>query len=264
MIRLEDVSKRFGNEQVLRHIGFHVGSAECLIVLGSNGSGKSTLMKLILGLVDSDGGSIKIGGQEITNMSESRLMEVRQKTGMVFQEGALFDSLTVRENVAFRLYDEGGWEEDEIEEHVLRLLGFVELEHTIDMMPSELSGGMRRRVAIARAMMGNPRILLYDDPTAGLDPVTARSICDLLIKLRDLEGVTSIVVTSDLNTAYFLSSYSARLDKESGAVFFDSETNGLCYIHTKFCVLEHGNIIFGGTLKELQQSRDPFIQEFIT
>jgi len=231
MIRLEDVSKRFGNEQVLRHIGFHVGSAECLIVLGSNGSGKSTLMKLILGLVDSDGGSIKIGGQEITFCGWG---------------------------------DEGGWEEDEIEEHVLRLLGFVELEHTIDMMPSELSGGMRRRVAIARAMMGNPRILLYDDPTAGLDPVTARSICDLLIKLRDLEGVTSIVVTSDLNTAYFLSSYSARLDKESGAVFFDSETNGLCYIHTKFCVLEHGNIIFGGTLKELQQSRDPFIQEFIT
>jgi phospholipid/cholesterol/gamma-HCH transport system ATP-binding protein len=264
MVHLENVSKSFDDEQVLRDISLYVGPAECRIILGSSGSGKSTLMKLIIGLVPADSGRITIAGQELSAMTENEMMSVRQMVGMVFQEGALFDSLTVRENVAYRLYDEGGWPEDEIEQQVRQLLSFVELEHTIDMMPSELSGGMRRRVSIARALMGNPRILIYDEPTAGLDPVTARSICDLMIKLRDLEGVTSIVVTSDLSVAFFLSTYSARLDEESQRVIMSAENGDVCFIHTHFSVLKGGGILFEGNLNELREAADPFIQEFIT
>jgi phospholipid/cholesterol/gamma-HCH transport system ATP-binding protein len=264
MVHLENVSKSFNGEQVLRDIHLKVGPAESLVLIGSSGSGKSTLMKLIIGLVPADSGRITIAGHELSAMSENEMMAVRQKVGMVFQEGALFDSLTVRENVAYRLYDEGGWKEEDIEEQVRQLLSFVELEHTIDMMPSELSGGMRRRVAIARALMGNPRILIYDEPTAGLDPVTARSICDLMVKLRDLEGVTSIVVTSDLSVAFFLSTYTARLDEESQQVIMSAESDDVCFIHTHFSVLKDGGILFEGNLNELRESGDPFIQEFIT
>jgi phospholipid/cholesterol/gamma-HCH transport system ATP-binding protein len=197
-------------------------------------------------------------------MKENELMQIRQKMGMVFQEGALFDSLTVRENVAYRLYDEGGWYESEIDEKVRKLLGFVELEHTIDMFPSELSGGMRRRVAIARALMGNPRIMLYDEPTSGLDPVTSRSICDLMVKLRDLEGVTSLVVTSDLNAAFFLSGHTAQLDEKTQQVSISGESHGFCFIHTRFCVLDKGRLLFNGNQRELFGTKDPFIHEFIT
>jgi len=264
MIHLEDVSISFGGEQILRDIHMDVGPAECMILLGPSGSGKSTLMKIVIGLVRADSGRIVVAGHELSSMTENEMMAVRQKVGMVFQEGALFDSLSVRENVAYRLYDEGGWSEEEIEERVLQLLSFVDMQHTIDMMPAELSGGMRRRVAIARALLGNPRILIYDEPTSGLDPITARSICDLMVKLRDLEGVTSLVVTSDLSAAFFLSTYTARLDEENETVILSSETDDVCYIHTRFSVLKDGGILFEGNLNELKGADNPFIQEFIT
>ena len=188
---------------------------------------------------------------------------VRLKIGMVFQEGALFDSLSVRRNVAYRLYDEGGWDEAEIDELVVRLLGFVGLAHTADLMPSQLSGGMRRRVAIARAMAGRPRILLYDEPTAGLDPVTARTICDLMVMLRDLEGVASVVVTHDLNAAWFLASYSAQVGGD-GEIQLRRQGDNACYVHTRFDMLQDGRIVFEGSLPELMESPDPAVQEFIS
>lgn len=263
MITLQDVRKTFDDEAVLDGIDLHVGPAESMIVLGGSGSGKSTLLKLIVGLMRCDSGDIVVSDQHITALKEDDLMAVRQNVGIVFQEGAIFDSLTIRENVAYRLYDEGGWEEDEIEEQVMKLLGFVDLGHTIDMMPSELSGGMRRRVAIARALMGNPRVMLYDEPTAGLDPVTSRTICNLMVKLRDLEGVTSIVVTHDLNAAFFLSNHSARLT-DSGETEIVPEGKDFCFVHTRFCVLNSGKIIFEGNKQDLLESGDPYVKEFIT
>ena len=263
MIKLTGVKKSYGDEIVLRGIDLHVHHTESHIILGGNGSGKSTILKLIAGLERCDEGKIELMGKDITNMKEEGLYPLRRKIGIVFQEGALFDSLTIKENVAYRLYDEGGWEEDEIEEVVLKLLSFVGLEHTMDMMPSELSGGMRRRVAIARALVGEPKILLYDEPTAGLDPITSRAICDLMVKLRDLEGVASVVVTNDLNAAFFLSGFVASAEAR-GDIELKDENDEICFIHTHFSVLKDGYIIFNGGQKEMMECKDPFVREFIT
>src|SRR4026207_966354 len=190
-IELKNVVKYYDDALILNNVSFAVRRGETKIILGGSGSGKSTILKLIIGLEKPDEGEIWIDGEEISRFRESDLMRVRQKIGMVFQEGALFDSLSVADNVAYRLHEQGELDEEEILAVVAKTLGFVDLEDAIEKMPSELSGGMRRRAAIARALVGSPRIMLYDEPTAGLDPLTARTINELVIKLRDLEGVSS-------------------------------------------------------------------------
>lgn len=262
-IRFERVFKSYDGEPVLEDLSFEVREGEAKVVLGGGGSGKTTLLKLVLGLVKPDSGRIYVHDQEITGLSETKLMPIRKKIGMVFQESALFDSMTVGENVGYRLLEEGKSDVDEVEGVVRRLLSFVGLEPAIDKMPSELSGGMKRRVAIARAMVGEPRILLYDEPTAGLDPITSRTICDLVIKLRDLEGVASIFVTHDLKSALTLSGELAS-QNSNGEVVFQPRDDDFCLINTRFVILKDGQILFEGYDEAMLHSEDPYIQEFLT
>lgn len=260
-IEFRDVSLAYDDVIVLDKISFTVRRGETKIVLGGSGSGKSTIINLVLGLIKPDSGRILIDNEDITDYDEAEMMRVRKKIGMVFQEGALFDSLSVYENVAYRLREEG-FEEDEIEHEVRRMLRFVNLEDAIDKMPAELSGGMRRRVGIARALVGNPSIVLFDEPTAGLDPPTARTICELAIKLRDLEDVSSIFVTHEMNNLEYLSSEYAIVD-ESGNVEFEMEGEKLCLINTGVIMLRDGKIIFSGKDEQLRRSDDPYIHRFI-
>ncbi|MEZ5421797.1 MAG: ATP-binding cassette domain-containing protein [Pyrinomonadaceae bacterium] len=260
-IEFRDVELAFDDRVILDKISFTIRRGETKIVLGGSGSGKSTIIKLVLGLLRPDAGTIFIDGEDITQCDEQELTEIRKKIGMVFQEGALFDSLSVYDNVAYRLAEEG-IDEDEIEHEVIRMLRFVDLEDAIDKMPIELSGGMRRRVGIARALVGSPPIVLFDEPTAGLDPPTARTICELAIKLRDLEGVSSIFVTHEMNNLKYLSSEYAIVDGE-GRVHFEEEGDKLCLINTKVMMIKQGAIIFDGTDEELQLTNDPYIHRFI-
>ncbi len=262
MIKVLNLSKRYGDTEVLRNITFNVRRAESKIILGNNNAGKSTLLRLLMGLEKPDGGKIIVDGVDITKLSEEKLIKYRANKSIVFQEGALFDSLTIRENVGFKLYDEG-WDEEEVDEIVFKLLQFVGLEHTIDMYPSELSGGMKRRVAIARAMAGEPNIIFYDDPTAGLDPVTSRTICDLIVKLRDIEGVTSIVVTHDLSVAYFISNFVAFLD-DDGNILLKRQEENVCYINNSFLVMRDGEIVFDGSEIALKKCENSFVRELIS
>jgi phospholipid/cholesterol/gamma-HCH transport system ATP-binding protein len=216
---------------------------------------------MILGLLKPDSGQIFIDGEDITNYSELEMMRVRHKIGMVFQEGALFDSLSVYENVAYRLH-ELGVEEESVEEEVRKMLQFVDLEDAIEKMPNELSGGMRRRVGIARALVGNPKIVMFDEPTAGLDPPTARTICELAIKLRDLEDVSSIFVTHEMQNLDYLCSEYAILD-DQGEVVFEKEGEKLCLINTEILMLREGQVIFSGKDEELRKNEDPFIRRFL-
>ncbi len=234
-IEFKDVHLAFDDKVILDGISFTVRQGETKIVLGGSGSGKSTIIKLILGLLNPDSGKIYIDGEDVTEFDEAYLMEVRKKIGMVFQEGALFDSLSVYDNVAYRLHEQH-FDEEEVEHEVRRMLRFVDLEDAIDKMPIELSGGMSRRVGIARALIGNPRIILFDEPTAGLDPPTARTICELAIKLRDLEDVSSIFVTHEMNNLDYLSSEYATIN-ESGEVIFEQEGEKLCLINTEVIML---------------------------
>lgn len=260
-IEFQDVSLAFGDRVVLDRVNFGVRYGEAKVVMGGSGTGKSTLLRLVLGLLKPDEGRILIDGEDITDYSEEQMMVVRSKIGMVFQEGALFDSLPVYDNVAYRLREQKV-PEDEIEEGVMRMLRFVDLEDAVDKMPNELSGGMRRRVGIARALVGSPKIILYDEPTAGLDPITARTICELVLKLRDLEEVSSIFVTHRLQDIEVLSQeYVLRDDR--GNLVFAKEGESLCLINTKFIMLKEGNIIFSGTDEELHLSEDPYIRKFL-
>jgi phospholipid/cholesterol/gamma-HCH transport system ATP-binding protein len=242
-------------------VSFRLRRGETKIVLGGSGTGKSTIINLILGLLKPDAGEILIDGEEITELDDQELMRVRKKIGMIFQEGALFDSLSVFDNVAYRLA-EAKVDADEIEHEVLRMLRFVDLEDAIEKMPAELSGGMRRRVGIARALVGNPTLVLFDEPTAGLDPPTARTICELAIKLRDLEDVSSIFVTHEMNNLEYLCSEYAIVD-EKGAVQFVEEGQSLCLINTEVMMLRDGEIIFSGKDEELRQVKDPYIRRFM-
>ena len=260
-IEFRDVHLAFDDKVVLNGVSFTVRRGEAKIVLGRSGGGKSTIIRLILGLLKPDAGTILIDDEDITNYSEAEMMHVRQKIGMVFQEGALFDSLSVYENVAYRLREQHV-EEAEIEREVRRMLQFVALEDAIDKMPIELSGGMRRRVGIARALIGDPQILLFDEPTAGLDPPTARTICELAIKLRDLQDVSSIFVTHEMNNLRYLSSEYAVVS-ENGEVTFEKEGEKLCLINTEVIMLRDGRIIFSGTDERLNRSSDPYIKRFI-
>jgi phospholipid/cholesterol/gamma-HCH transport system ATP-binding protein len=261
-IEFKEVSLAFGERVVLDRISFGVRYGESKVVMGGSGTGKSTLLRLVLGLLKPDSGRIFIDGEDVTDYDEEQMMAVRRKIGMVFQEGALFDSLTVYDNVAYRLREQH-LQESDIEPVVMRMLRFVDLEDTVDKMPNELSGGMRRRVGIARALVGNPKIILYDEPTAGLDPITARTICELALKLRDLEDVSSIFVTHRLQDVEVLSKeYVVRDDK--GDLIFEHEGDRLCLINTKFIMLKDGGVIFSGTDEEMRLSKDPYIERFLT
>lgn len=260
-IEFRNVDLAFDDQVILDNVSFTVRCGETKVVLGGSGSGKSTIINLILGLLKPDAGQILIEGKDIVPLDEQDLIPFRKGIGMVFQEGALFDSLSVFDNVAYRLHEEGV-HSDEVEHEVRRMLNFVDLEDAIDKMPSELSGGMRRRVGIARALVGNPSIVLFDEPTAGLDPPTARTICELAIKLRDLEDVSSIFVTHEMNNLDYLSSEYAVLDAK-GTVHYELEGGRLCLINTAVIMLKEGDIIFNGRDEQLRQTEDPYIHRFL-
>lgn len=260
-IEFRDVDLAFDDQVILDNVSFKLRRGETKLVLGGSGSGKSTIINLVLGLLKPDSGEIFVDGEEITRLDDQELMRVRKKIGMVFQEGALFDSLSVYENVAYRLTEENV-DPEEIEHEVRRMLHFVDLDEAIDKMPSELSGGMRRRVGIARALVGNPSIVLFDEPTAGLDPPTARTICELAIKLRDIEDVSSIFVTHEMNNLEYISSEYAIVDGK-GHVQFVEEGQSLCLINTEVMMLRQGSIIFSGKDEQLRQVDDPYIHRFI-
>ena len=260
-IEFENVSIAFEEKQVLDGISFQLMHGETKAIFGVAGSGKSTILKLALGLIKPDLGRIFVLGEEVTAMSEDQLFELRRRVGIVFQESALFDSLTVRENVAFRLYEEGVVSDQEIEERVREALSFVELEHTVDMYPSELSGGMRRRVGIARTIITHPEVLLYDSPTGGLDPVTSNTIIELIVKQRDVYKISSLLVTHRLQDAFTM-----------GTHYFDRSENRMKELppHARaevpmgFLILRDGHIIFDGDLKSLRETKDEYIREYIS
>lgn len=260
-IEFQSVLLAFDDRVILNRLSFKVMKGETKIILGGSGGGKSTIIKLVLGLLKPDEGRILVDGEDITDYDERKMMNVRKKIGMVFQEGALFDSLSVYDNVAYRLHEQG-LAEDEVEPEVRRMLRFVNLEDAIDKMPSELSGGMRRRVGIARALIGDPKIVLFDEPTAGLDPPTARTICELAMKLRDLEDVSSIFVTHEMNNLDYLCSEYAVVN-EQGQVVFEVEGERLCLTNSKVMMMRDGNVIFSGTDERLRKAEDPYIKKFL-
>ena len=257
----EDVSLAFDDHVILESIDFTIERGHTKIFLGASGAGKSTILKLILGLWRPDRGSIWVNGQRTDQMRESELMRVRAHLGMVFQEGALFDSLTVRENVGYKLYEETDLPLAEVHQRVEEVLGFVGLSEHIDKMPSELSGGQRRRVAIARAMAAKPQILLYDEPTTGLDPITATTIADEIIKLRDLEEVTTIVVTHQLRDAFYIATHAAR--REQGRIAIEPASDEKRE-EAEFLMLRDGGIVFEGTAAELRGSTDQYLRTFLS
>jgi phospholipid/cholesterol/gamma-HCH transport system ATP-binding protein len=260
-IEFRDVHLAFDDRKILDGLSFKVMKGETKIILGGSGCGKSTTIKLVLGLLKPDSGQVLVDGVDVTHFKEHQMMRVRKKIGMVFQEGALFDSLSVYDNVAFRLHEQGVAEE-EVEPEVRRMLRFVNLEDAIFKMPIELSGGMRRRVGIARALVGDPKIVMFDEPTAGLDPPTARTICELAMKLRDLEDVSSIFVTHEMNNLDYLCSEYAVVNGE-GEVVFEKEGERLCLVNTKVLMMRDGKVIFSGTDESLQNADDPYIHKFL-
>jgi phospholipid/cholesterol/gamma-HCH transport system ATP-binding protein len=260
-IEFRNVSFSYDDKEVLKDLSFKLAKGEIKIILSGSGGGKSTILKLILGLLKPDAGQIFIEGKDITPLDETELQQVRDRMGMVFQEGALFDSLSVYENVAFRLQEREMPEED-VEEEVGSLLKFVKLEDAIDKLPSELSGGMRKRLSIARALVGSPKIVLFDEPTVALDPPTSGTICDLIIELRDLENVSSIVVTHEMDVVKYLTSEYLSVS-EKGKLQYKDDGQTLCLTNTNILMLRDGRAIFSGTSKELVDSEDPYIHEFI-
>jgi phospholipid/cholesterol/gamma-HCH transport system ATP-binding protein len=260
-IVFEDVAIAFEDKQVLNGISFELARGESKVLLGVAGSGKSTILKMALGLIKPDRGDINVLGYDVTSMKEEELFDLRRKVGIVFQESALFDSLTVEENVAYRLVEEGYIPPDEIKQRVIEALRFVELEHTLELLPAELSGGMRRRVAIARAIITQPDVLLYDSPTAGLDPITSTRIIELIVKQRDVYKTSALLVTHRLQDAFIMASS-----------YFDTETNQMLPVaegskrdvHTTFLILRDGKVLFNGTAPELVHSDDEYIREFIS
>jgi len=261
VIVFDGVSIAFEGRAILDKISFQLSKGETKAIFGVAGSGKSTILKLALGLIKPDSGDIRVLGEDVTEMREEDLFDLRRKIGMVFQESALFDSLTVRENVAFRLLEEGNVSEEEVDKPVRESLSFVELEKTVDMFPAELSGGMRRRVAIARAIITHPEILLYDSPTGGLDPVTSTTIIQLIVKQRDVYKTSSLMVTHRLQDAFIMANH-----------YFDRKTNQMQHLPpgTKsevpmgFLILRDGKIIFDGDIHELAATRDEYIREYIS
>ncbi len=247
---------------ILKGVSFNLSPGTTKIVLGGSGSGKTTILRIVLGLLKADAGSVVVDGTEVTGLSEEEMRDVRLKIGMVFQEGALFDSLTVGENVGYRLIEEGKLEEAEIEVRVREMLGFVGLATHFDKMPSDLSGGQKRRVAFARALVARPQIMFYDEPTTGLDPITATTITDLICKVRDLDGVSSILVTHQLRDAYNVArTFMIKKDDE----YVTSVVDDIATVEgTEFMMLREGTVVFEGSPHELQTSADPYIKEFLS
>ena len=257
----DKVSLAFDQTVVLREISFVVRKGSMTILLGPSGAGKTIVLKLILGLLRPDAGQIMVNGERVDTMSEHELFRVRADTGMLFQEGALFDSLTVEENVGYRLFEETRMPRGDAQRRVEEVLKFMGLDEYLDRMPSELSGGQRRRVAIARAMAAKPSLLLLDDPTMGLDPITAATIDDEIVKLRDLEQVTAIAVTHQIRDAFYIASHNAARTS-GGASIVSSDEISMDRAH--FMVLHDGRIQFEGTAAALRDAADPYLQEFLT
>lgn len=258
VVIFENVSIGFDGSPVLDNVSFSVASSETRILLGPAGVGKSVLLKMANGLLRPDSGRIYLFGEEITTMPEEQLFALRTRTGMVFQEGALFDSLTVRDNVGYQLM-ERHLPVAEIDQRVHEALRFVELEHTYDLLPASLSGGMRRRVAIARAIIDQPKLLLYDSPTGGLDPVTSTTIIELVIKERDVYGTPALLVTHRLQDAFTLATHRYDTSQNQMVPLPKGQTNSM----TSFLVLHQGKVVFDGSTEELVASQDPFIKEFL-
>ena len=261
VVLLEHVSLAFDDKVILKDVSFALLSGHTKIMLGASGAGKSITLKIILGLLKPDGGVVWVNGERVDQLSEDRLMAVRADVGMVFQEGALFDSLTVRENVGYRLYEETDMSIEDINRRVAEVLGFIGLGEFIDRMPSALSGGQRRRVAIARAMASKPRILLYDEPTTGLDPITATTVDDEIIKLRDLENVSSIIVTHQLRDAFYIATHAAVRD--NGAITI-VRADPKKEREAEFLMLRDGLLVFEGDADALRNAADEYLQEFLS
>jgi len=261
VVVFDHVSLAFDDTVVLRDVSFTLHRGHTKIILGASGAGKSISLKLILGLLKPDSGEVWVNGRQVDRLSEDELMKVRADLGMVFQEGALFDSLTVAENVGYKLYEETDLPLDQVRKRVEEVLGFVRLGQFIDRKPSELSGGQRRRVAIARAMAVKPSILLYDEPTTGLDPITSDTIDEEIVKLRDLEEVSSILVTHQLRDAFFVATQEAVV--EAGKINFVA-AGPRKLEEAEFMMLKDGLILFEGTAGELRASTDPYIQAFLS
>lgn len=259
VVVVDDVSIQFDLKPVLQNVSFAVQRGETRIILGPAGGGKSVLMKLVNGLMQPDSGHIDVFGEDVTAMREVDLFKLRARVGMVFQESALFDSLSVEDNVAYRLHEDRVAEE-EAHKRVLEALRFVELEQTIGKFPSELSGGMRRRVSIARAIISSPDLILYDSPTGGLDPITSTTIVELMIKQRDVSHTTALVITHRLQDAFLLARN--RFNKQTGKV--EPIPDGGIDDSTKFLVLNEGKVVFDGTTHELVSSTDPWLKDYLS
>lgn len=261
VVMFENVALAFDDKVILRSVSFTLFRGHTKIILGGSGAGKSTILKLILGLWRPDSGVILVNGHRIDEMSEGELIKMRASLGMVFQEGALFDSLTVRENVGYKLYEETALPLDVVHRRVEEVLGFVGLGEHIDKMPSELSGGQRRRVAIARAMAAKPEILLYDEPTTGLDPITATTVDNEIIKLRDLEEVSSIIVTHNLRDAFYVAMHTAA--QRAGRIVIEPASPEKSD-EAEFIMIRDGLIAFEGSAEELRHADDTYLKEFLS
>lgn len=261
VVSFHDVHLSF-DRPVLDGVSFDLPQGTTKVVLGGSGSGKTTILRLILGLLKPDSGSVRVEGVEVTGLTEDELRDVRLKVGMVFQEGALFDSLTVGENVGYRLVEDGELEPDEVETRVREMLGYVGLAPFYDHMPSQLSGGQRRRVAVARALVARPQLMLYDEPTTGLDPITATTITDLIVKVRDLDGVSSILVTHQLRDAFNVARTSMRREGDEIVTTVAEDLRAID--GTAFLMLREGRVHFEGSPYELQRSTDEYLREFLS
>jgi len=261
VVVFDHVALAFDEKVILKDVSFTLIGGHTKIFLGASGAGKSTILKIIVGLLRADGGVVWVNGERVDQMTEHEMMRVRAHLGMVFQEGALFDSLTVRENVGYKLYEETDMPLDAIDARVREVLGFIGLAEYIDSMPSDLSGGQRRRVAIARAMAAKPKILLYDEPTTGLDPITATTVDDEIIKLRDLENVSSIIVTHLLRDAFYIATHTAV--RENGVVRIVPAEEPKAR-EAEFIMIKDGFLVFEGEAEELRTSQDEYLKTFLS
>ena len=262
VVVFDHVFLAFDEKVILKDVSFTLLAGHTKIILGASGAGKSITLKIILGLLKAAGGKVWVNGQRVDRLGEIEMMAVRDNLGMVFQEGALFDSLTVRENVGYRLYEETDMPLEEVDRRVEEVLGFVGLSEFIERMPSELSGGQRRRVAIARAMASKPKILLYDEATTGLDPITATTVDDEIIKLRDLENVSSIVVTHQLRDAFYIATHTAVREKGGRIRIVPAERHK--EREAEFLMLRDGLIVFEGDADALRGSQDEYLRTFLS
>ena len=260
VVVFEHVSLAFDDDVVLRDVSFSVPAGHMTIVIGASGAGKSLVLKLILGLLKPDAGIIRVNGERIDTMTEAQMMRVRDDIGMLFQENALFDSLTVADNVGYKLDEETDMPADEVRRRVEEVLGFIGLEEYIDRMPSELSGGQRRRVAIARAMAARPRLLLFDEPTSGLDPITAKTVDAEIIKLRDFQHVTSVLVTHQLQDAFYVATHEA-LNQNGHVAIVPARTHKS---DATFVMLKDGLVYFEGDADQLRASKDPYLKTYLS